>query len=31
MFHVFVADKAPRQHDITDELPQFAELPKKAS
>jgi hypothetical protein len=27
--HVFVAHKAP-WHDITDELPQFAELPPKA-
>ncbi len=28
-FHIFVAYKAP-WHDITDELPQFQELPKKA-
>ena len=28
-FHVFVANKAP-WFDITDELPQFPELPKKA-
>ena len=28
--HVFVAHKAP-WYDITDELPQFAELPPKAS
>jgi len=28
-FHVFVAYKAP-WFDITDELPQFPELPKKA-
>ena len=27
--HVFVAHKAP-WHDITDRLPQFAELPDKA-
>ena len=27
-FHVFVADKAP-WYDITDELPQFAELPPR--
>jgi len=28
-FHVFVADKAP-WHDITDNLPQYPELPPKA-